>query len=875
MGQATRHGHLTFTDHIERLLREGGLWAFLGVSIYLALSLISYSPNDPGWSYIGNDLDITNAGGRTGAWFADAALYLCGYLAYLLPFMIAWSAWLLFRGRVDDIETKTWLFSLRWVGFFITLAAGCGFAAVNIQVTSDYLPNGAGGGLGLLVSGRMRENFGFMGANLLFLGTLIISLTLFFNLSWLKVIDLIGALTLNSYNLIERLGQGGRRSLSTERKKARGWFGQRQRFDLPRELQLIDPNAALSLLKTMPERMNRVRRPPTQLPPEVQALLTDPDARPSAVVQKTAPATVSVAEPPPPKPKAKAKPKPTAEPKPEPAPAPPLTPPAAPRAAAAAPVRRDPSPNRTKTPPPAPAPTPPAEPETKRTPEIKRRLLATFARFSSGSAEAKPVTTQPPLTLLDAPRPTGQAASEEQIEHISQQLEAKLAHFGVQAQVVDVYPGPVVTLFELQLAPGVKASKITGLAQDLARALRVVSVRVVEIIPGKSVVGIEIPNPERQTVLLRTIFDSPSYRDASSPLTIGLGTNISGLPVVADLARMHHALIAGTADSGQTVAIHAMILSLLYKSDPEAVRLILIDAPPFQLGGYAGLPHLLAPVIADPDTALQTLQWCANEMERRARLMSKLGVRTMSSYNQQLAEDVDADRDAPPLQPLPYIVVVINELAALMPDAPQQLEELFTRFAQKGRACGIHLLVATQYPSTDVLTETIKAALPTRLAFQVASRLDSRTILDQLGAEQLLGQGDMLYLPPGGNIPHRVHGALVDAPDIARVVAFFKTQYGAPDFAAATRDPAPAAPPQRESAPPSGHMTDLDPFFDEAVRFVVMQQRASSAALQRHFQISQQRAARLMSEMERLGIVGPTENNGERAVFAPPPRNRD
>ncbi|MTW20911.1 DNA translocase FtsK [Allochromatium palmeri] len=855
MGQATRYGQLTFTDQVERALREGSLWILMCASLYLALSLISYSPHDPGWSYIGNDMQVTNAGGRTGAWFADAALYLFGYFAYLLPFMIAWSAWLLFRGRGEDTETKTWLLSLRWIGFLVTMAAGCGFASVNLAVQGDYLPNGAGGGIGLLVSGRMLEAFGAMGANLLLLGALFVSLTLFFGISWLKLIDLTGAVVLHGAELgWQRLSQL-RPGRILHHSSGSPLTGTRQPpRDLPQALSLIDPDAALSMLDEAPRRV-RTRRPPKHLPPEVQALLTDPAAEDSDDLPAARPRAED------------------------------RRPPETRREHPA--VQREISKAA-----PLPMPVEP-EPPVRRAPEEKRGFFQKLARVSGASSVSSDgVKPRPPLNLLDAPRKSGFGYSEEQIEELSRQVEANLAHFGVDVQVVAVYPGPVVTLFELQLAPGIKASKITGLARDLARALTVVSVRVVEIIPGKSVIGIEIPNRERETVFLREIFDSPSYQDASSPLTIGLGTNISGLPVVADLARMPHALIAGTTGSGKSVAINAMILSLLYKSGPEDVRLIMVDPKMLELSVYEGIPHLLTPVVTDMKEAANALRWCVGEMERRYRLMAKLGVRNIGGYNRQVAEAEAAGTpipdptikpedllayggEVPNLQHLPYIVVIIDELADMMMVVGKKVEELIARLAQKARASGIHLLLATQRPSVDVLTGLIKANIPTRVAFQVSSRIDSRTILDQMGAEQLLGHGDMLYLPPGGNIPHRVHGAFVDDHEVHRVVEFLKEQYGEPSYIHdVLREPTELLP-GIDPEPRGGDTEDNDPLFDEAVQFVVDSRRASISGVQRKLKIGYNRAARMVEEMERIGIVGPAETNGNREVLAPPPLNDD
>jgi S-DNA-T family DNA segregation ATPase FtsK/SpoIIIE len=408
----------------------------------------------------------------------------------------------------------------------------------------------------------------------------------------------------------------------------------------------------------------------------------------------------------------------------------------------------------------------------------------------------------------------------------------------------------------------------------------------VEVIPGKSVIGIEIPNDFRETVFLSEILGSEVYREAKSPLTLALGTNISGLPIVVDLARMPHALIAGTTGSGKSVAINAMVLSLLYKAGPEDVRLIMVDPKMLELSVYEGIPHLLTPVVTDMKEAANALRWCVGEMERRYRLMAALGVRNIAGYNRAVAEAEAAGQpirdpllarefvaeegvEVPTIGHLPYIVVIIDELADMMMVVGKKVEELIARLAQKARASGIHLMLATQRPSVDVLTGLIKANIPTRISFQVSSRIDSRTILDQMGAEQLLGHGDMLYLPPGGNIPLRVHGAFVDDHEVHRVAEFLKSQ-GAPNYIAdVLREPQELLP--GIDPEPQGDTEDTDPLFDEAVQIVVESRRASISGVQRRLKIGYNRAARMIEEMERIGIVGPAETNGNREVLAPPP----
>jgi len=466
--------------------------------------------------------------------------------------------------------------------------------------------------------------------------------------------------------------------------------------------------------------------------------------------------------------------------------------------------------------------------------------------------------------------------SAETLEFTSRLIERKLLDFGVEVKVVAALPGPVITRYEIEPATGVKGSQITNLSKDLARALSVVSVRVVETIPGKSCMGLEIPNPKRQTVRLSEILSAQVYSDMASPLTIAMGKDIGGKPVVADLAKMPHALVAGTTGSGKSVAINAMILSLLYKATPREVRLILVDPKMLELSVYEGIPHLLAPVVTDMRQAANALNWCVAEMEKRYKLMSALGVRNLAGYNQKIRDaEKTGDKlphpfsltpDAPePLEELPLIVVVIDELADLMMVAGKKVEELIARLAQKARASGIHLVLATQRPSVDVITGLIKANIPTRIAFQVSSKIDSRTILDQMGAEALLGQGDMLYLPPGTGYPQRVHGAFVADGEVHKVVEFLKAK-GAPQYIEGLLEGAVEAGAEGEEGGTDG---ESDPLYDEAVAVVLKARRASISLVQRQLRIGYNRAARLIEQMEKSGLVSPMQSNGNREVLVP------
>ncbi|HZW60429.1 MAG TPA: DNA translocase FtsK 4TM domain-containing protein [Woeseiaceae bacterium] len=497
----------------------------------------------------------------------------------------------------------------------------------------------------------------------------------------------------------------------------------------------------------------------------------------------------------------------------------------------------------------------------------------------------------PPLSLLDDPPQHKAGYSSESLEAMSRLVELKLRDFGIEVAVVTVSPGPIITRFELDPAPGVKVSQISNLAKDLARALSVVSVRVLEVIPGKSYVGLEIPNEHRELVTLGEILKSKAYDDMASPLTLALGKDIGGNSIVADLARMPHLLIAGTTGSGKSVAINAMVLSLLYKAKPEHVRLIMVDPKMLELSVYEGIPHLLTPVVTDMKEASNALRWCVAEMDRRYRLMAALGVRNIGGYNRKVKDAksagqpikdptftppplVDEDRplEHPTLHELPYIVVIIDELADMMMIVGKKVEELIARLAQKARASGIHMLLATQRPSVDVITGLIKANIPCRIAFQVSAKVDSRTILDQMGAETLLGHGDMLYLPPGTSLPERVHGAFVADHEVHAVVRNLKKS-GAPRYIdEITEGPGSQIPglPGMDVLPGESD-GEQDPLYDQAVQVVMETRKASISGVQRRLKIGYNRAARMVETMENAGLVGPLQPNGSREILVPPP----
>ena len=493
--------------------------------------------------------------------------------------------------------------------------------------------------------------------------------------------------------------------------------------------------------------------------------------------------------------------------------------------------------------------------------------------------ESLPDSVLPPLHLLDPPSGAVELPSAETLDFTSRLIERKLMDFGIEVKVLTAQPGPVITRFELEPAPGVKGSQVTNLIKDLARALSVVSVRVVETIPGKTCMGLEIPNPKRQIVHLSEIMGSQAYADIHSPLAISLGKDIAGKPAVADLAKMPHVLVAGTTGSGKSVAINALILSWLYKADASQVRMILIDPKMLELSVYEGIPHLLAPVVTDMRQAANALNWCVAEMERRYKLMSMLGVRNLAGYNQKIRDAEKAGEKIPhpfsltpdepePLTEMPLIVVVIDELADLMMVVGKKVEELIARLAQKARACGIHLVLATQRPSVDVITGLIKANVPTRISFQVSSKIDSRTILDQMGAEALLGQGDMLYMPPGTGYPVRIHGAFVSDAEVHKVVNYLKAQ-GEPNYIEGILTNEVEDGGSDFAGGNANANSEVDPLYDEAVSIVLKTRRASISAVQRQLRIGYNRAARLIEDMERAGLVSSMQSNGNREVLAP------
>ncbi len=750
--------------HTHRGLREGTLLVFMAISVYLLLSLLSYSTSDPGWSHSVDAVStIHNMGGISGAWFADVFLYLFGLMAYLFPIMLGYSGWLLYRGRQTD-AFDAWHLGLRVTGFILTLVAGAGLATLHVQQPDLQLPLNPGGILGQVVGNSLESAFSFLGATLLQLALFLAGITLFTGLSWFWLMDVTGRYTILLVFYI-------RHQFITLRERLAGRRARKERTE------------TVEIAK----RRTSKRKPPVI---EKSIVLPEPSAR-----------------------------------------------------------------------------------------SERERQVPLF--------ETADDTPLPPISLLDEPEEDTQRMSDESLEAMSQLVEIKLRDFGIEVEVVAVHPGPVITRFELQPAAGVKVSQISNLAKDLARALSTISVRIVEVIPGKSVIGLEVPNENREIVRLSEIINSQEYDSNKSGLSIALGKDIAGYPKVYDLGKMPHMLVAGTTGSGKSVAINAMILSLLYNATPHEVRLIMVDPKMLELSIYEGIPHLLTPVVTDMKDAANALRWCVAEMERRYKLMAALGVRHLNSYNRKIKEadekgepipdptfkpEDGMEETAPNLEHLPFVVIIIDELADMMMIVGKKVDELIARLAQKARASGIHLILATQRPSVDVITGLIKANIPTRVAFQVSSKIDSRTILDQGGAEQLLGHGDMLYMAPGSGVPTRIHGAFVSDEEVHKVVANLKGK-GEPEYlediiSETSGDGVPGMPGGDSDAAVS---EEMDPLYDQAVALITESRRASISGLQRRLKIGYNRAARMIEEMERAGVVSEVQSNGMREVVAPPP----
>lgn len=895
-----------------RLLREVGGIVCVFSSLIAVLALITFDANDPGWSSTGAGHNIQNSVGRVGAWFADVSFSLFGFMAYLIPLVLGISGWLLFRDhRRQATATYRPFAFVRVLGVSLMLMSASGLADLHFAVPEGALPNNTFGGgiLGTAVAWRLVSFLHHLGTTLLLLAVFFSSLTLAFGTSWIKLIELIGGAVVG---LFDKLGQG-LLSLSerhTEQAKIKA-------ADRVREARLRSLDSEQQARMRLKERESQVAR---QSMPNLDPLLDIDAENPPrtglaaalAMAREKAMAGADAAQS-----AAKGAAKQLG-----------ATSTSARKMdaldesiAVADALLEDESENARRIDAATTAALnqfdqeidkPKAEipfndslddvPPTTFSPShetvlpvmdplAKKKKIAIKPRITEQKQTKLfldvPDSDLPPLSLLDAPEPQRPGFSDSDLEALSRLLEEKLAEFRITVEVVAVHPGPVITRFEMQLAPGIKASRITGLSQDIARSMSLVSVRVVEVIAGKSTIGIEVPNEHREIVQLSEMLQSPQYIEKQSPLTLALGKDISGQSVTADLGRMPHLLVAGTTGSGKSVAVNSMLISLLYKATAKDVRLILIDPKMLELNVYDGIPHLLAPVVTDMKEAANALRWCVGEMERRYTVMAALKVRNITGYNKKVNDAIKAGTPivdplyqaelsltptaAPPtLEPMPFIVVVVDEFADMMMQVGKKAEELIARIAQKARAAGIHLILATQRPSVDVITGLIKANVPTRIAFQVSSKIDSRTILDQGGAESLLGHGDMLYLPPGTALPIRVHGAFVDDHEVQNVIAHIK-QTGEPNYIEEILQESTASIPGLSGGDTDGGGGEADALYDQAVAVVLESRKASISYVQRRLKIGYNRAARMVEEMEAAGVVSQVTSSGTREVLAPPP----
>ncbi|MHA7840466.1 MAG: DNA translocase FtsK [Gammaproteobacteria bacterium] len=763
-------------SQVGQRCREGIFILCMALAIFLLIALITYQAGDPGWSHTAITQHISNAGGRVGAWLADLFLYIFGYIAYVLPFMLFYALAMMLQQDSAEPAIDQPMLALRSIGFTLMVTTLSGLCSLHIHHLFAPLPFSAGGILGNLMGPGLAEAFNPLGCTLLLTALFLMGILFFTGLSWVSLMEKSSQQAWQGLQVLQNKVMEG---LSTAVKRIKQWLTSKSTSTLPSKPHFSNQKRTvakkqLSLTsKTESLPVNRALPAPTSMP----------------IINK--PSTVNTRKP------------------------------------------------------------------------VQSSL---------------PIET-PDIALLNKPKINSEhEVSDSVLQEASFEVEQRLLDFGVEARVVAVHPGPVITRYELALAPGVKASKIVGLAKDLARSLSTISVRVVEVIPGKSVIGLELPNQHRETVTLRDILESATYVEAASPITMALGKDIAGGPVVADLAKMPHLLVAGTTGSGKSVGLNAMLLSILYKSTPEQVRFILIDPKMLELSIYDDIPHLLTPVVTDMKEATSALRWCVGEMERRYKLMASLGVRNLAGFNKkvnQARKEGNPLRDpllSPPgaeevvyLEAMPRIVVIIDELADMMMVVGKKVEDLIARIAQKARAAGIHLILATQRPSVDVITGLIKANIPTRIAFQVSSRIDSRTIIDQQGAEQLLGQGDMLYLPPGTGIPTRVHGAFVSDDEVHNVVKALKKQ-SRPDYSVDIFENV-----VDDQSGSGSEDSEADPLYDRALELVTRTRKASISSVQRYLKVGYNRAARIIEAMEMAGVVTPMEGNGSREVLAPPP----
>ncbi|MFD2177356.1 DNA translocase FtsK [Veronia pacifica] len=901
-------------------LKESTLILALLAAVFIAVALMTYDPADPSWSQTAQDSPIGNAAGSLGAFVADTLFFALGKLAYLLPAVLLLAGWVFLRRRTESEPLQYTILASRILGMITLFLSSCGLADLNFD---DFWYYSSGGVVGDVLNSVLIPLLNVLGTTLSLLFFWAAGFTLFTGISWLTIVDKLGEVTLNGVTwAINRIRNDKPQTFSSNTKS----IGESETpdFSVPANhgsRQLTDISRLNKAQRAVPDTFEK----PESKPKIVFAGEDRPEGPEQAVEQSEMNepeiGDLSLVEPASQQEMIES----------------PVLLPTDQESSSTSEVhhaeeftadKTDIALDEEET-----HDASSAQHTTEDTvadiefentdglSELERleqasngaddeqalsddeAFLETVREAQKNAAGAthpflmkhepdmpKPAEPLPTLDLLDPPRKTATQASREELEQTARLVEARLEDYKIQARVVGVYPGPVITRFELELAPGVKVSRIAGLAKDLARSLSTSAVRVVEVIPGKPYIGLELPNSSRETVFMSEVVGSERFSSSKSPLSVVLGKDIAGEAIVTDLSKAPHLLVAGTTGSGKSVGVNVMIVSMLYKASPEDVRFIMIDPKMLELSVYEGIPHLLTEVVTDMKDAGNALRWCVAEMERRYKLMSALGVRNIKGFNDKVKEANDADHpipdplwkpgdsmdeNAPELEKLPYIVVIVDEFADLMMVVGKKVEELIARLAQKARAAGIHLVLATQRPSVDVITGLIKANIPTRMAFTVSTKTDSRTILDQGGAESLLGMGDMLFMPNGSNHPARVHGAFVNDDEVHRVVSNWKAR-GKPQYISeiTSGDQGSDALLPGE-APTAGDGEELDQLFDQVVEFVTESRRGSVSGVQRRFKIGYNRAARIVDQLEAQGIVSPPGHNGNREVLAPPPPPRD
>jgi S-DNA-T family DNA segregation ATPase FtsK/SpoIIIE len=815
---------IDLNDQKRVSLQQTSILFFSGITAVILLALLTYHPNDPGLFVHDTNAAVQNKAGPAGAFLADILMGFFGYLSYIIPVAFLMLGFSLFRKSAVDLKgVNLWLTLL---GAFLALLSGCGL--VTMLWPESELIYKAGGLLGIAVAKVFVWMLGHFGATLLLFTGFFAGITLIADIPWLKIIDYVGDKILDGFDKI--FGDGSDEE-TADIKIEKGDASNKK----PSIFATVGAGAA-GVVASLPFLKNKLEKKKDKSNedkiPVVKEVVANGDSKEQTLGVSDEILNADASE-----------------------------------AKKALDDSKDGSEKESTL------------------DKVAKKAKRMVPRKNIPAISVDKAITLPPLDLLDKPPKQNGQYSKDEINDIAERIIQALQDYGVHGVTVEsAQPGPIITRFELQLPAGTKVSKITGLAKDLARNMGVISIRIVDVIPGKTTIGIEVPNAKRDLVAIRDVLASEEFKKSESPLTLVLGKTIGGKPSVADLSKMPHVLVAGTTGSGKSVAVNAMLISLLYKSTPEDVRLILIDPKMLELSTYEGIPHLLTSVVTDMKDAANALRWCVGEMERRYSVMSHVKVRSIAGYNEKVSQAIKNGKpimdpswdptqhvETQPkiLEPLPYIVVVIDEFADMIMVVGKKVEELIARLAQKARAAGIHLILATQRPSVDVITGLIKANIPSRIAFQVSTKVDSRTILDQGGAEQLLGLGDMLYLPPGTGLPQRVHGAFVGDKEVEDVVNYIKVQ-GEPDYIDEVL---------KDSGGAKGAIPGLEPLadsegdelYDQGVAIVTESRRASISYLQRRLKIGYNRAASMIEDMEAAGVVSAVQSNGTREVLAPEP----